>query len=64
MKEYNEKLQKYNTVGTGPMRNKKYRTVSTVPKFNGSFVERGKIDTLSTQIHDRSHFPGLAQAFQ
>jgi hypothetical protein len=59
-----EKQQKYNTVGTGPTRNKKYLTVSTVPKFNGNFVERGKIVTPSTQIHERSHFPGLAQAFQ
>ena len=34
------------------MKNKKYHTVGTVPKSNRKIVERGKIDTLSTQIHD------------
>jgi hypothetical protein len=31
--------------------NKKYHTVGTVPKKH---IERGKIGTLNTQIHDRS----------
>ena len=30
-----------------------YHAVRTVPKSNRKIVERGKIDTLSTQIHDR-----------
>ena len=35
---------------------KKYHTVRTVPKSNIKIVERGKIDTSNTQIHDRSLF--------
>ena len=34
------------------MKNKKYHTFGTFPNFNGKFVERGKIDTSNTQIHD------------
>ena len=33
---------------------KKYCTVGTVPKSNIKIVERDKIDTPSTQIHDRT----------
>ena len=28
-------------------------TVGTVPKYNRTVVERGNIDTLNTEIHDR-----------
>ena len=34
------------------MKNKKYHTVSTVPKSNTKVVETGNVDILSTQIHD------------
>jgi len=37
------------------MKNKKYHTVETFPKFNCKIVERGKIDTPNTQIRDHSH---------
>jgi hypothetical protein len=40
----------YHTVRTVP----KYHTVRTVPKYKGKIVERGKIDTLNTQVHDCS----------
>ena len=43
-------VPKYHTVGTVP----KYHTVETVPKINRKIVERGKIDTPNTQIHDLS----------
>ena len=33
----------------------KYYTVGTVPKSNTEIVQRGKIDTPNTQIHDLSH---------
>ena len=33
------------------MKNKKYHTVGTIPKYNRKIVERGKIDTLN--IHKR-----------
>jgi len=36
------------------MKNTKYHTVGTVPKSIRKIVERGKIDTPNTQIHDRS----------
>jgi len=36
------------------MKNKKNHTVGTIQKSNIKIVERGKIDTLNTQIHDRS----------
>ena len=36
------------------MKNKKYYKVGTIPKSNIKIVERGKIDTPNTQIHDRS----------
>ena len=32
----------------------KYHTLGTIPKSNIKIVERGKIDTSNTQIHDRS----------
>jgi len=34
------------------MKNMKYHTVGTIPKYNRKIVERGKIDTPKTQIHD------------
>jgi hypothetical protein len=34
------------------MENKKYHTVWTIPKSNIKIVERGKIHTPDTQIHD------------
>ena len=36
------------------MKNKKYHTVRTLLKSNVKIVERGKIDTPNTQIHDSS----------
>jgi len=36
------------------MINKKYHTVGTVPKSNRKIVERCKIETPNTQIHDLS----------
>ena len=35
-------------------KNRKYHTVRTVPKSTRKIVERGKIDTTNTQIHDHS----------
>jgi len=47
-------------------KNKEYHTVGIIPQFNTKILERGKIYTSNTQIHDRSlcHFPVLGQAFQ
>ena len=36
------------------MKNIKYHTVGTVPKFNRKIQYRGKTDTPNTQIHDNS----------
>jgi len=36
------------------MKNKEYHSVGTVPKSNRDIVERGKLDTTNTYIHDRS----------
>jgi hypothetical protein len=36
------------------MNNKKYHTVGIIPKSNIKILERGKIYTSNTQIHDRS----------
>jgi hypothetical protein len=36
------------------MKHKNYHTVRTVPKSISNIVERDKIDTLNTQIHDCS----------
>jgi len=33
---------------------KKYHIIGTVPKSNKKIVDRGKIDTPNTIIHDRS----------
>ena len=38
------------------MKNIKYHSVGTISTSNRKIVERGKIDTLSTHIHDRSLF--------
>ena len=35
------------------VKNKKYHTVGTIPKFNRKIVLGVKIDTPNTQIHDR-----------
>jgi hypothetical protein len=35
------------------MKNKKYHNVGTILKSNTKIVERGKIDTPNTQIHDK-----------
>jgi len=35
-------------------KNQKYHAVGTAPKYNRKIVERGKIDTPNTQIHDHS----------
>jgi len=49
-------------------RQKKYHIVRTIAKSNIKIIERGKIDTNNTQIHDvthnyvTAHFPGLVQA--
>jgi hypothetical protein len=34
------------------MKNNKYYTVTTIPQSNIKLAERGKINTLYTQIHD------------
>jgi hypothetical protein len=36
------------------MKGKKFHTVETVPKSKRKILERGKIDTPNTQIHDHS----------
>ena len=36
------------------LKNNKYHTVGTVPKYERKIVERGKIDTSNTQMHDCS----------
>ena len=36
------------------MKNKKYQTVGTFPKIQWKIVERDKINTFNTHIHDRS----------
>jgi hypothetical protein len=38
------------------MKNKKYHTVGTIPKYNKKIVERGKMDTLNTQEKTISEF--------
>jgi hypothetical protein len=43
------------------MKNEKYYTIGTFPHCNISIIERGKIDTLSTQVHG-GHLPGLVHA--
>jgi hypothetical protein len=40
-------------------KNKKYHTVGTVPKYNIKIVERGKIDTFNTHIHELSLSLGI-----
>jgi hypothetical protein len=35
------------------MKNEKYYTVGTIPKSNIKIVEKGKIDTPNTHMHDR-----------
>ena len=39
------------------MKNKKYHNVGTILKSNTKIVERGKIDTPNTQIHDKIDTP-------
>jgi hypothetical protein len=48
------------------MKNIKYHTVGTIPKANIKIVERGKINTPNTQIHDLawySHFNQIITSF-
>ena len=45
IKQKQNNTTQYHTVGAVP-----------VPNFSTKIVERGKIDTLNTQIHDRSLF--------
>ena len=40
---------------------KKKHTVRTIPKSNIKIVERGKMATANTPIHDRSPFMNIAQ---
>jgi hypothetical protein len=40
-----------------------FYTVGTVPKSNIKIVERDKMDTPNTQIHDRSPFPAWYKHF-
>ena len=42
------------------MKNKKYKTVGIIPKSYLKYVEKGKIDTPTTQKHD-AHVPGFAK---
>jgi len=46
------------------MKNKKYHIVGTVPKYNIKIVERGKIDTFNTHIHERSLSLGICIAIK
>jgi NADPH-dependent 7-cyano-7-deazaguanine reductase QueF len=46
------------------MKNKLCHTVATIPKSNIKIVERGRIDTHSTQTYMTTHFPGLVQTLQ
>ena len=41
-----------NTTLSEQFKNNKFHTVGTVQKFNWKIVERGKIDTPNTQMHD------------
>jgi hypothetical protein len=36
------------------MKNEKYHTVGTVPIYNRKILKRGKLDTPNTQIHNLS----------
>ena len=47
-------------IGCHKMKNKQYDTVETDPKSYSKIVERVKIDTPNTYIHDRS-CSGLVQ---
>ena len=50
------------------IKNTKYHTIGKTPKSNIKTIERGKIDTRDTQIHDvthkymTAHFPDMVQA--
>jgi hypothetical protein len=44
----------YNAILSNKVKNIKYHTFGTIPKSNIKIVERGKIDTPNTQIHDCS----------
>jgi hypothetical protein len=48
---------------TNKLKNKKFHIVGTVPKSNIKIVERDKMDTPNTQIHDRSPFPAWYKHF-
>jgi len=40
------------------MKNKNYRTVGTIPKYNRKIVEKGRLGTPNTPIHTRSLWHG------
>jgi hypothetical protein len=44
------------------MKNKKYHIVGRFLKYNIKIVERGKIDTFNTHIHERSLSLGICIA--
>ena len=46
------------------MKNKKYHIVGRFPKYNRKIVERGKIDTFNTVIHERSLSLGICTAIK
>jgi len=47
------------------MKNKKYHTERIIPKSNIKIVERGKIDTPNTHIHDCSlSWPGTGTSIK
>jgi hypothetical protein len=46
------------------MKNKKYHIVGRFPKYNIKILERGKIDTFKTHIHERSLSLGICTAIK
>jgi hypothetical protein len=44
------------------MESKKYHTVGRFPKYHIKIIERGKIDTFNTHIHERSLSLGICTA--
>jgi hypothetical protein len=55
LQNYHDSVQSFNSSFMkykNKMQNKKYYTVRTFPKFNRKIVERSKINTPNTHIHD------------
>jgi hypothetical protein len=46
------------------MKNKKYHIVGRFPKYNIKIVERGKIDTFNTHLHECSLSLGICTAIK